>query len=686
MSATPEAPVPDQQDKGASAFRPDVQGLRAVAVLAVVLYHAGVSVLPGGYAGVDVFFVISGFLITGHLLSMLREHGTIRFGQFYARRARRILPAALTVLILSAGASLLFVPRVDVPGTMNDAAATALYAPNILFAIEGTDYLAENSPSPFQHYWSLGIEEQFYLLWPLILLGAFLPVRRIGKRFGIALAGVVAASFACNLLLLESYPAWAFFSLPARAWELGVGALAAYALGCMTHGRLRAPVSRVLLWTGVAGILASFVLLDSSTAFPGWAALLPVLSTAAVVIGGSGGRQPRALTNRMMQALGRWSYSIYLVHWPLLTIPQLAVGVENRLPLPLTLALGALSVPLAILLHRFIEQPFRHQRGFALSVLKQPASPLRRVSATTVMTVGSLVVACSAYGVGLHIDRIPITSSVAAQREAGTPYPSGTAFVPSNVTPQLEDAATSAPPTNGDGCHAAAEQTTLQTQCIYGDTRGTEDVVLFGDSHAEQWFAGVDLFARDTSSRLHTFTKSSCPAVSIAIKQTGTPYTACDQWRANALKEIRKLKPRLVILSSYGLVNPTDSSAGLADQWEAGLTATIKAMPRETRVVVLADTPAHSASPASCLSRNVEQASACDAERAQAIDPVRAASERRVATENGARFVDMNKYLCADDCPVIIGDILAYRDSHHLSAPMVEALAPSLVEELMRAV
>lgn len=650
MSATPEAPVPDQQDKGASAFRPDVQGLRAVAVLAVVLYHAGVSVLPGGYAGVDVFFVISGFLITGHLLSMLREHGTIRFGQFYARRARRILPAALTVLILSAGASLLFVPRVDVPGTMNDAAATALYAPNILFAIEGTDYLAENSPSPFQHYWSLGIEEQFYLLWPLILLGAFLPVRRIGKRFGIALAGVVAASFACNLLLLESYPAWAFFSLPARAWELGVGALAAYALGCMTHGRLRAPVSRVLLWTGVAGILASFVLLDSSTAFPGWAALLPVLSTAAVVIGGSGGRQPRALTNRMMQALGRWSYSIYLVHWPLLTIPQLAVGVENRLPLPLTLALGALSVPLAILLHRFIEQPFRHQRGFALSVMKQPASPLRRVSATTVMTVGSLVVACSAYGVGLHIDRIPITSSVAAQREAGTPYPSGTAFVPSNVKPQLEDAATSAPPTNGDGCHAAAEQTTLQTQCIYGDTRGNEDVVLFGDSHAEQWFAGVD------------------------------------QWRANALKEIRELKPRLVILSSYGLVDPTDSSAGLADQWEAGLTATIKAMPRETRVVVLADTPAHSASPASCLSRNVEQASACDAERAQAIDPVRAASERRVATENGARFVDMNKYLCADHCPVIIGDILAYRDSHHLSAPMVEALAPSLVEELMRAV
>ncbi|GAB3555413.1 acyltransferase family protein [Arthrobacter tumbae] len=670
--------------RGAPSFRPDIQGLRAVAVLAVVLYHAGVSVLPGGYAGVDVFFVISGFLITSHLVAMLRTDGTVHFAQFYSRRIRRILPAALTVLILTAVASLLFVPRVDIPGALHDAAATALYVPNLLFAVQGTDYLAETSPSPFQHYWSLGIEEQFYLLWPLVLLGAFLLARRVGKRFHVVLIVAVVASFICSLALLGVYPAWAFFSLPSRAWELGAGALAA----CALHSATRKPpvwAERLLVWGGLAGILASFVLLTSSTAFPGVAALLPVLSTTAVVVGGIGGLHPPVLTNRPMQALGRWSYSIYLVHWPLLTIPQLAVGVENELPLPLTLALGVLSVPLAAVLHRFVEDPFRRPK---VTGVDGPATPHtashRGIPAIALATASSLAIAGSAYGMGVHIDRVPITASEPAQREAGTPYPTGTTFVPSNVTPLLEDASTSAPPTNGDGCHAQAEQTQLQKQCIYGASEASGDVVLFGDSHAEQWFAGVELLAQDSSLRLHTFTKSSCPSVSISVENDGSPYTACDQWRENALREIRDLAPRLVVLSNYGRVSPVDRSQDLRTQWERGLKDTIDAMPEGTEVVVLADTPSHDSAPASCLSRNVEQADSCDAERGDAIDPVRTASERKVAAESGALFVDLNKYLCTDDCPVIIGDILAYRDAHHLSAPMAEALAPRLVEELRR--
>jgi hypothetical protein len=431
-------------------------------------------------------------------------------------------------------------------------------------------------------------------------------------------------------------------------------------------------------------MLASFVLLTSSTAFPGSAALLPVLSTAALVVGGAEGSHPRVLTNPVMQALGRWSYSIYLVHWPLLTIPQLAVGVENELPLPLTLALGALSVPLAILLHRFVEEPFRHPKkaSGAATPTAPGHRPRRGVPAIAVATVGSVVIASSAYGTGVHIDRAPVTAAEPAQREAGMPYPSGTAYVPSNITPLLEEASTSAPPTNGDGCHAQEEQIQLQTQCVYGDTDGSEEIVLFGDSHAEQWFAGVELLAQDTSRRLRTFTKSSCPAVSISVERSGTPYTACDQWRENALREIRELKPRLVVLSSYGRVSPVHPSPGLRTQWEKGLKDTINAMPAGTEVVVLADTPFHESAPASCLSRNIDQASVCDAALEEAIDPVRAASERKAAADSGAFFVDMNRYLCADDCPAIIGDILAYRDSHHLSAPMAEALAPRLVEEL----
>ncbi|GAB3531591.1 acyltransferase family protein [Arthrobacter tecti] len=663
---------PPHADNG---FRPDIQGLRAVAVLAVVIYHAGVWLVPGGYSGVDVFFVISGFLITSHLLSVLRDHGTIRFSDFYARRIRRILPAALTVLVLTALASVMFVPRVETPGTLEDAAATALYLPNLLFAVQGTDYLAETSPSPFQHYWSLGIEEQFYLLWPAVLLGAYLLVRRSNRRLAAVIAALVATSFASGLILLEVSPPWAFFSLPSRAWELGVGALAALVLR-HAAGRLPTAVGRVLMWSGLAGMLAGFVLLTSSTPFPGIAALLPTLSTAAVILGGSAGAHPGLLTNRPMQAMGKWSYSLYLVHWPLLTIPQLAVGVEHPLPLAGTLALGALSIPLAVLLHHYVEEPFRRRsrptRGHTG----------RTLPALAMATAGALVIAGSAYGAGLYIDRTPATAAQPAERKAGLPYPEGTPFVPSNVTPVLERAATSAPPTNGDGCHAPVKQTEPQTHCIYGDPDATQDVVLFGDSHAEQWFAGVDRLARENSLRLRTLTKASCPAVSISIERQGSPYTECDQWREHTLQTIRDLKPRLVVLGNYGRVTPVSDSADLREQWEEGLRATINALPEETEVVVMADTPFHNSAPASCLSRNIDDAAACDAEPEEALNAPRAAVERKVAEETGARFLDMNKYLCGEQCPAIIGDILAYRDAHHLSEPMGEALAPRVAAEL----
>ncbi|WP_343212877.1 acyltransferase [Arthrobacter sp. H20] len=312
--------------------------MRAVAVGAVVLYHAGLPVVPGGYVGVDIFFVISGFLITGQLISMLQSRGRIPFGEFYAKRIRRILPASFAVLALTTVASLLVLPPSTRPGALQDAIATALYVPNVLFAAQGADYLAETAPSPFQHYWSLGIEEQFYLFGPLILLLGFIMVRKSIKRlFWVVLAIVVVSLALCVILTSDSQPA-AFFLLPTRAWELGVGALAAFAL----HARLIHLSGRgaaVGSWVGVAGIAVALVVLNSGTVFPGWSALLPVLSTAAIIV--CGGSQPAGgagdlLSRRPLQKIGAWSYSIYLVHWPLLVIPQAALGYENpcRCPSP----------------------------------------------------------------------------------------------------------------------------------------------------------------------------------------------------------------------------------------------------------------------------------------------------------------------------------------------------------------
>ncbi len=214
-------------------FRLDVQGLRAIAVLAVVFYHAGVPFLAGGYVGVDVFFVISGFLITSHLLTAHRRDGWIRFASFYAKRARRILPASFVVLALSVAAAFIWYPPLLLREVWTSALATAFYVPNLLFAAQGTNYLAETTPSLFQHYWSLGIEEQFYLLWPLIIaLGLSFSLRHPKALFALVLGLVLVSFIACVLLTFRSQP-WAFFrsQLALGNWELAVWLLSLSHIG-----------------------------------------------------------------------------------------------------------------------------------------------------------------------------------------------------------------------------------------------------------------------------------------------------------------------------------------------------------------------------------------------------------------------------------------------------------------------
>ena len=267
-------------------FRPDIQGLRAIAVLLVVLFHSGVETLSGGYVGVDVFFVISGFLITTHLLETLARDGRISFGAFYAKRARRILPAALLVATLTLVAAWIWMSPLLMRSVVGGAIATALYVPNVFFALEDTDYLAETTPSVFQHYWSLGIEEQFYLLWPALLAVGFWLCHRRERHVMVLVAAVTAASFLAGVAMMGISEPWAFFSLPTRAWELGVGGLVAFLLRSGARW-LQWRRTGLLAWAGLAGIVAIAVTLDEGTAFPGWIAALPVLATAAMIIGGA---------------------------------------------------------------------------------------------------------------------------------------------------------------------------------------------------------------------------------------------------------------------------------------------------------------------------------------------------------------------------------------------------------------
>ena len=272
--------------------RRDIEGLRATAVLGVVLYHAGFTPLAGGYAGVDVFFVLSGFLITGGLWDELRDHGRIRFGAFYARRARRLLPAAALVIAVTMLAAARWSAPLAARSVVHDGIASLFYVANYRFALLNTNYLsASAAPSPLLHYWSLAVEEQFYLVWPaLLMLGATVWRRRRHRHrrraeplagVAVTIAAVTVASFALSLRLTRTNEPWAFFSLGTRAWELGVGAMLALAAPWLA--KVPAALGRVLALVGLAAVMVAFTAFSSATPFPGLAALLPVLGTAAAV-------------------------------------------------------------------------------------------------------------------------------------------------------------------------------------------------------------------------------------------------------------------------------------------------------------------------------------------------------------------------------------------------------------------
>jgi peptidoglycan/LPS O-acetylase OafA/YrhL len=353
-------------DRGSgAAFSPGVEGLRGVAVLLVVAFHA-LPRVAGGFIGVDVFFVISGYLITGLLVRELVATGRIDLVAFYGRRMRRLLPAATVVAMVVLPAGWLAVSPLDRPELVLDGGGAMLIVSNLRFAgAEGDYFAAVRDPSPFLHYWSLSLEEQFYLVWPGLLL---LVTRRGRVRTAavISLAIVGVASWAMSLWLTEIAPAWGFYALPSRAWQFALGGLLAVAVSrapavagraaSLAHG-----AAALAGWTGLALVAVAVLAIDGSQAYPGLLALLPSIG-ALLVIGGATARWGPVLLLgcRPLRFLGRISYSLYLWHWPILVIPATAAGIT--LEWPASVALAALAVVVAWLSWRYVEEPFRRAR------------------------------------------------------------------------------------------------------------------------------------------------------------------------------------------------------------------------------------------------------------------------------------------------------------------------------------
>lgn len=667
-------------------WRPDIQGLRAVAVTMVVLAHAEVPHLAGGYAGVDVFFVMSGFLITSLLLREVLATGTVSLRGFYARRALRLLPASTVVVLATLAGAWLFLSKIRFDEYVGDALGSSLYAVNFRLAANGTDYLAQSSPpSPFQHFWSLAVEEQFYLLWPLLLLaGARLTRRR--RHLALPLVALCLVSFGLSVWTTQDSPSWAYFGFHTRAWELGAGALTA--LAAVRLRRLPTRWAAPMTWVGLGGVLLSTVAFDANTPFPGYHALLPVLGAVLVLAGGCapapawGARA--LLARRPMTWVGGLSYGWYLWHWPLLVIGPMALGVSAS-PL-LGLGLSAVALLMAWVTLQLVENRVRFHPAFR----RRPGRGLALGAALTAGAVAAALVAA------VFPPAVDSGASAPALRPALTATPdhgerlaglldASATSLPGNLRPALADITSRRSAVYEDGCHVNYRSTEVP-RCVYGDLSADRTVVLFGDSHAAQWFPALDRLARTRHWKLVSMTKASCKVAEVTILNGGGPYSACDRWRAKAVARIHALHPALVIASSSDAGTPVRPADDPLRQWTAGFETTYRALAQDgTRVTALLDTPWPKADAVDCAATHPLHLDRCTNHLPGAVrDPVRGAAIRAAARATGVTVLDPTRWFCTDSgaCPVVVGDVFVYRDESHMADAYAEALAPVLGDQL----
>jgi peptidoglycan/LPS O-acetylase OafA/YrhL len=708
-------------------FRDDIEGLRGFTLLAILGFHISMPGVSGGFVGPDIFFEISGFVITGQLWRQVSTTGTIGLRKFYGARARRLLPVSATVGVVTAIAAAFLLPLVQAQSALKDAIACALYVPNFWFIVQQVDYFAGGVPSPFQHYWTLGVEEQFYLLWPPMIVGTAWLIRRLRRRakadaapspspsrspYVVLVSVIAAVSFALSLLITYVMPLAAYFSLFTRAWQLAAGALVA--LTAEYWRRLPARAAVLTGWGGMAMVLWACVFLTPDVPYPGTAALLPVVGTALVL--GAGCSTPSRGAGRVlgwspMRFIGRLSYSWYLWHWPVLVFAPILVGH----PLGLAgrfVAAVVVSGALGWLTLRFIENPLRYAAVLRKSPMKSLAvggvatSAAACVGVALLMWVSSIPmpipVARGAQATPLTItapvrptgDNIEAydaaVQDVFSQVQAAVASSAEVKAVPSNLNPTLGDAAGEIGAMLFNGCLRAPFQSG-QPECAMGDTASKTTVAMVGDSHSSMWIPAFQALGKQRPWRLEAMAKAACPMMDLPVANPiVSPLVEylqrCGQWRGQIMDRLRAEHPALVMVSVFRGYTATHSNGFLSGfssydpAWNAGLTRLVRQL-RETgaKVLVLGPLPHLTTSVPGCLSEHLDDSTACSPPMWYAFDRPGMAAEAAAVTAGGGQYADLSELFCtAKRCPVVVGNTLVYVDAGHLTLEYSRLLAPAL--------
>lgn len=670
----------------ARVFFPEVQALRALAVGLVLVYHLQPNLIGGGFIGVDVFFVVSGYLITSHLLREHRDTGRVSLSRFWAARARRILPAALVCIAVTLGASALVYPPTQWAHVGFQGVAASLSVLNWVLAAESADYMgALNEATPFQHFWSLGVEEQFYLLWPIVVLAACaLAVRRgrgRGAMLSLVFGAVVVAGFGYGAAQVASGDPAAYFATTTRVWELAVGGVLAVWVPQLT---LPAPARTAISIAGVVVIVSAAALIGRDDPFPGTLALLPVAGAAAVITAGAttGPVSPaRLYAARPVQWIGDRSYSLYLWHFP--PIVLFAVALNRPPDLGESVMLGAAAVLLAWASYRFIEQPVRRGRWVA-------ARPQRALAlgAASVAVVSVMALALPAAERTVETEWV---ATAAALRSAGAEgaaamtaraddyFPSGVV----GVTPSPTEADQDEPDVVKAGCTGVPRSDTTP-RCTIGDPDGPVAVALVGDSHAKQFATGLDAIARDRGWRVDTFLHASCPFNGERRQVEVDGGVRCAGPNAATLKALIADPPAVVFLANWASGDFVETGtghdpgvAGYAEFWNLLADA-------GSEVVVFKDVPKPSDEPLvpDCIAVHYETPGACAMPRGKAMAGRDIVDEARALAPR-VHVVDLTDRLCGTTtCPAVVGNVLVYRDSNHVTDTFMRTLTPYIAERL----